>query len=48
MMKAKDLIAELNCYDPEQEVWVRVGSDFRQVSQVDVDELINDDDLVIS
>lgn len=47
-MTVAELIEELKCYKPEQKVWIRVAGDFRQVSQVDEDELINDDDLVIS
>lgn len=48
MMTVKELIEELQCYSPNQKVWVRVDGEFRQVSQVDEDELINDNDLVIS
>ncbi|MCR1833079.1 hypothetical protein NSA56_01545 [Oceanobacillus caeni] len=47
-MTVEELIEELKMYSPKQKVWVRVGSDFRPVSQVDEDELIEDDDLVIS
>ncbi|MEC5422375.1 hypothetical protein QGM71_02575 [Virgibacillus sp. C22-A2] len=47
-MTVEELIEELKMYNPKQKVWVRIEGAFRQVSQVDEDELINDDDLVIS